>query len=449
MNDIEEILDYIDDLIELTPVQEVILKGTWAGKKNWQIAQDFNHCSESHIKKESSQLWEKLSEKLEEKINKHNIRSKLEKNKDFLSFNHSRNCVLQNNQNNININSQFIQTTNNQQKRSSSLKEKETIIDLTQAPELSCDYGRDVEIASLKNWLENETKLITVCGLTGVGKTALILKLISEIKTEFDYIFYKSFDDIPKLINVKQEVENFLNPDRSSSLSNLISYFQQFRCLIVFDDFHHIFRSGELAGQYRKEYQDYSKFFQQIITLNHQSSFILISQEIPKDIEILARQNKQVKTLQLKGLREDAQELLKEKNLQDEEKWHKLIELYQSNPAWLNTIADTINEFYQGKVSDFLVEENEIFFDDLKPFLESHLERLSELENQVIKWFADREDELINLSLQPMNLEISNYQFLAVIKSLIRRCLVEKIKSEESTTFKLNYMFKKFIRECK
>ncbi len=116
MNHIEEILDYIDDLIELTPIQETILKGTWEGKKNWQIAQDFNNCSESHIKKESSQLWKKLGEILEEKINKQNIRSKLEKKQKVSQRDNFGYCV-QVNEGCIIYDQPLQTTTNNQQKR--------------------------------------------------------------------------------------------------------------------------------------------------------------------------------------------------------------------------------------------------------------------------------------------------------------------------------------------
>jgi DNA-binding NarL/FixJ family response regulator len=69
MNNLENVLKYVDDLVTLTPIQEEILKGTYKGKKNFQIAQDF-HCSESHIKKEAAKLWKQLGQELGENINK-------------------------------------------------------------------------------------------------------------------------------------------------------------------------------------------------------------------------------------------------------------------------------------------------------------------------------------------------------------------------------------------
>ncbi|MFM7408995.1 MAG: hypothetical protein ACKO3K_20635 [Cuspidothrix sp.] len=232
MNTIENILQYADNVIfettgeSLTPVQEAILKGAWEGKKYWEIAESFNNCSESHIKKEAANLWKKLGEALGENLNKKNFRSKLEKNKSFIEFHSSSYCLLQNNQNTINIGSQFIQTTNNRQKTSNSPKPQNQTpkIDLTKAPELNYNYGRTSEIATLKQWiLENKTRLITISGLNDIGKTALTLKLISEIKTEFDYIIYRSFDNLPKLITLKNDLQQFLSQSQNP-LPQILDY---------------------------------------------------------------------------------------------------------------------------------------------------------------------------------------------------------------------------------
>ncbi len=186
MNNIDQVLQYVDDLMfekvesHLTPVQEAILTGVWQGQKYWQIAQSFNGCSESHIKKEAANLWKKLGKVLDEDVNKDNLRSKLERKYRVSQAYHSGNCLLQ--IDNINIGGQIIQTTNDNQNRSYSLhNNKSPMIDLTKAPELRYNCGRKLEISTLKEWLDNKTRLITIYGLTGIGKTALTLKLISEI----------------------------------------------------------------------------------------------------------------------------------------------------------------------------------------------------------------------------------------------------------------------------
>ncbi|MFM2064226.1 MAG: hypothetical protein RLZZ507_3897 [Cyanobacteriota bacterium] len=454
MNDIDDVLQYMDTLIfentseNLTPVEEAILKGVWQGQKYWQIAVEFNNCSESHIKKEAAKLWKKLGQSLGENFNKDNFRSKLEKNKNFIEFHSSSYCLLQNNQNTINIGSKFIQTTSNRRKSYNSPKpQKQTSkIDLTKAPELNYKYGRTSEINTLKQWiLENKTRLITIYGLSGIGKTALTLKLISEIQTEFDYIIYRSLDNLPKLITLKNELKQFFSQSQNP-LPEVIDYFNSSRCLVIIDDLENIFQFGNLAGQYFTEYKDYSKFFQQIATSSHQSFLILISSEKPADIETLENENQYTKTLHLQGLEEDAKAILKEKDLKDNDKWDELIKLYQGHPYWLNIITLAIKELFNGKVSQFLIDEDEVFLGDIEALLENHLERLSELEKKVINWLA-KQNEPIDIFQKPAELELSNARFLKVLQSLNRRCLVEKVLIEEKVKFQVNSLFKIYINQ--
>lgn len=450
MNNIEDVVLHIDNLIfettgeHLAPVEEAILKGVWQGQKYWEIAIAFKNRTEHHIKKEAAKLWKKLGQALGEDINSDNVRSKVEKKYRISPVCHSGDCLLQ--IDNINIGGQFIQTTNNRQKTANSPQPKNqtTRIDLTKAPELNYNYGRTSEISTLKEWiLENKTRLITIYGFSGIGKTALTLKLISEITTEFDYIIYRSLDNLPQLITLKDKLKQFFSQSQNS-LPEIIDYFRSSRCLVIIDDVDNIFQFGNLAGQYLTEYKDYSKFLQQIATSSHQSCLILISSAKSPDIETLELQNKYTKTLYLQGLGEDAKAIFREKGLKDEDKWDELIRLYQGHPGWLNIIILTIREFFSGKVSLFLTANDDLFLGDIEALLENHLDRLSELENKVINWLATQ-DKPIDISQKPADIELSNARFLQIIQSLTRRCLVEKVLGEEGVRFKINSLFKVYL----
>ena len=455
MRNIEDVLEWADNLIfaqtgeHLTPIQEAIVTGVWDRKKYPQIAKDYN-CSESHVKKEAAKLWEKLGEELGEDLNKLNFRSKLEKKHGVSQIYNSGDCLLQ--EIDINICNQFIQTIQDPRQRSQSPSETpqtqnhSTITNLIEAPELTTFYDRTSELTTLKQWiLEDHTRLITIYGLSGIGKSAIALKLIEEINTKFDYIIWKSLNNLPTLSTLQTELKNFFSPSKPTPLSTIIDCFRNSRCLVILDDVQDILKIGELAGQYLTEYKDYGTFFKQIVRTPHHSCIILISWEKPREIATLEAENRPIKTLHLKGLGEEATEILREKGLTDEQQWLDLITRYQGHPVWLNLIALTILEVFNGRVSEFLEDKNDIFIGDLSPSLEVQLERLSQLEKQVISSLADQQQPL-NISQQLTDGKLSRTDLLQAIQSLVRRGLVEKISEGERSLFILNSIFQQYIK---
>ena len=432
----------------LTPLHEAILTGVWQRQKYPQIAKEFN-CSESHVKKEAAKLWEKLSEELGEDLNKLNFRSKVEKKYRVSNISHLHDSLLQ--IDNV-ICSQFIQNIKNEKTRSPfppnspQNNSQSPIIDLTDAPELTSFYDRTSELSTLKQWiLQAHTRLITVYGLSGIGKSAIALKLIEQIQTEFDYIIWLSLTNTPTLSTIQTELKQFFGRSQQPPLPTIIDYFRSSRCLVILDDVQNIFKSSQLAGQYLTDYEDYGKFFKQIATSSHQSCLILLSWEKPREITALEAVNRPARTLHLQGLGEQAAEILREKELTDEEKWSDLIALYQGHPSWLNIIASTIVELFDGSVSRFLADKNDIYLGDLEPILESHLERLSESEKKVGYWLATQ-NEAVDISQQPADSELSKSEFWQAIQSLARRGLVEKVLVGGRSKFQINPVFQQYIQ---
>ncbi|MEG5162254.1 NB-ARC domain-containing protein [Microcoleus sp. AT3-A2] len=435
----------------LTPIQEAILTGVWQRQKYPQIAKEFN-CSESHVKKEAAKLWGKLGEELGENLKKYNFRSKLEKKDRGYQNSKSGHCLLQ--VDNINIGGQFIQTIKDTQTRSPFPLEspqnqaRSPIIDLTDAPELPYFYDRTSELSTLKQWiLQAHTRLITVYGLSGIGKSAIALKLIEQIQTEFDYIIWLSLTHTPALSTVKTELKQFFGRSQQPPLPTILDYFRSSRCLVILDDVQNIFSGSQLAGQYLAGYEDYGKFFKQIATSSHQSCLILLSWEKPKEIANLEAENLSTRSLHLKGLGEEAAEIFQQKGLVDEEKWSDLIALYQGHPSWLNIIAATTLELFDGSVSLFLSEVNDLFLGDLEPILESHLERLLDAEKKALYWLATQ-NQTVDISQKPTDSELSQPEFWQAIQSLARRGLVEKVLVGTRSMFFLNPVFKAYI-QCK
>jgi hypothetical protein len=452
---VEDVVEWANNSIfdktgeNLTPLQEAILSGVWQRQKYPQIAKDF-HCSESHVKKEAAKLWEKLREELGEDLNKLNFRSKLEKKYRVSQASQLGHCLLQ--IDNINIGGQFIQTIEDTKIRSPNPpdfpqnKNQSPIINLTDAPELPYFYDRTSELSTLKQWiLQANTRLITVYGLSGIGKSAIALKLIEQTQTEFDYIIWLSLTNTPALSTLQTELKHFFGRSPQTPLPTIIDYFRSSRCLVILDDVQNIFSSSQLAGQYLAGYEDYGKFFKQIATSSHQSCLILLSWEKPREIATLEAENLSTRTLHLKGLGVEAAEILKEKGLADEEKWSDLIAFYQGHPSWLNIIAATVLELFDGSVSLFLADGTDLFLGDLEPLLESHLERLSDSEKKAFYWLASQ-NEAVDISQQAADSELSRSELWQAIQSLARRGLVEKVLVGGRSKFQINPVFQQYIK---
>ncbi|MBE9145235.1 NB-ARC domain-containing protein [Planktothrix mougeotii] len=449
--DIEKVLKMADDLVfaktgsHLDYLQEAILKGSLQAQTYSKIAEKL-HLSKSHVRNTGSEIWKILSKALKQDITKTNFKSILEKtafeniSSSAISSNIGRDYVAINNLNICSTTARSPSSPHTPKNQNQS-----PIIDLKNAPELTTFYNRTSELTTLKQWiLEDHTRLITIYGLSGIGKSALTVKLIEEINSEFDYIIWKSLNNIPTLSTLQTELKEFFSKSQQTPLSTVIDYFRNSRCLVILDDLQDILKKGELAGQYLPEYEDYSKFFKQITTSPHQSCLILLSWTKPIEIANLETENSSAQTLNLKGLGEEATEILREKGLIDQENWLELITIYQGHPRWLKIIASTIIELFNGSVSLFLTEQNDIYIGDLEPNLKSHLERLSESEKTVINWLATQ-DQSVNIAQKPANLELSKPEFMQAIQSLIRRDLIEKVQIETRSMFHINPVFKAYM----
>ncbi len=446
--DIQEVIQWTDEQVlfntgkRLDSLQKSILEGVWQHQNYEEIARN-NLRSYDHVKKEAWKLWKLLSDVIGENVKKSNVCYLLEQ-AELSNISVVDSVQIGVSYGNINIcgkNKRSHSPPNSPHNQNPS-----PIIDLTDAPELLSFYNRASELSTLKQWiLEEHTRLITIYGLSEIGKSAIALKLIEQIQTEFDYIIWRSLGNTPTLSTLVTDLKQFFAREQATQLPTVIDYFRCDRCLVILDDVHNIFKTRQLAGQYLTGYEDYGKFFKQVATSSHQSCLILLSWEKPREITSLEGENRPAQTLHLKGLAEQAEEILKEKELTDEDKWSELITLYQGHPSWLNIIAATIQELFNGSVALFLAEQNDIFLGDIEPLLETHYERLSESEKQVSLGLANL-DKAFDISQQPANSELSKSEFWQVIQSLARRGLVEKVQLGALTHFQINPIFKQYIQ---
>ncbi|MGE5655170.1 MAG: hypothetical protein ACM37W_00875 [Actinomycetota bacterium] len=193
------------------------------------------------------------------------------------------------------------------------------------------------------------------------------------------------------------------------------------------DDIHHLFSSGELAGKYKPEHEEYRAFFKQIEKLSHQSCFLLIGWEQPREMPQLECENTPIHTLQITGLDIAAtREILRNYGLVEIDNDSALIHRYQGNPLWLKSVATLIQELGVS-VTELLQNDTLLLPEDVKDNLQQQCDRLSDTEKQILSLLV-REAQPLKLGKLMEEKPNLGLELVNVLQSLQRRCLVEKVE---------------------
>ncbi|HEY9301250.1 MAG TPA: NB-ARC domain-containing protein, partial [Phormidium sp.] len=385
----------------LTEVEIAILQGSWQGLTYEQIS-DVSSYSVSYLKRDiGPKLWKLLSEALGEEVSKSNFRPALERKwRSLLTAQTLTNLPI----------------TNPRQ-------------DWGEAIDVSIFYGRTPELTTLSQWiLQDNCRLICLLGMGGIGKTALSVKLAQQIKDKFDYVIWRSLRNAPPLEILLNELVLFLSNQQNNKaeLCQLVQYLRSNRCLVILDNLETILNAN-CAGYYRLGYENYGELLRVIGETVHSSCLVVTSREKPAEIATFEGVELAVRSFRLNGLQAEAEQLFTAKGLfgSDSDK-QRLIECYGGNPLALKIVSTSIQDLFDGNISEFLAQDTPLF-NGVRRLLDQQFSRLSPSEQTVMYWLAiNREWTTVSELYGDISPPISRARLLETLESLSWRNLIEK-----------------------
>lgn len=444
---VEEALIRVTEVLNrkrLNDVQELVFCKSWDGISYKEIAEQAGYDAE-YIKLVGFQLWNLLSKALGEKVTKSNIHAVLA---------HSS-LIDQKLDNSDSSKAGYVYPIDNDSFTNNCYQ------DWGEAIDVSLFYGRTEELDKLETWiLKDKCRLVEILGITGVGKTALSVKLAERIQKYFDFVICDRLHSslsvgeiitkIFKKLSVQQQI---IFPDNIyEQLSLFLQYLKQHRCLLVLNNFEEIIKNNNenISDYYR--YQEYGEMLRLLGEERHNSCLVITSRETPKEIIEQEGSLLPVRVLELKGL--DflaAKQLLLVKGLTGTDSQIKeLVNCYQGIPLALKIATTFIKDVYLGNVGEFLNQKAPML-KEIRQILDDDFNCLSALEKQVMYWLAIKGKPLNVNEIEAVILPpVGKQKLLEALFSLRRRSLIENtsegfIQQQMIREFILNNLSAKLI----
>lgn len=313
--------------------------------------------------------------------------------------------------------------------------------DWGEATDTSLFYGRTDELTTLKQWiLHDRSRLITLLGMGGIGKTALAIKLAQELVSHqtlpsdtvpFQYVIWRSLRSARTLEALLSDWVTFLSDqqDTTPSLERLMHWVRTVRCLLILDPMETILQEGR-SGQFCPGYENYGELLRLMGETTHQSCLLLTSREKPAEIALLEG-NKDatplpVRSFQLGGSAVAALALVEAKGLVGTKaEQQQLCQIYGCNPLALKMVATSIRDLFGGDIAGFLAQDTTVF-SGIHNLLDQQCQRCSSLEKTIMVWLAiNRTWTTIAELASEIVPSVSRAALMEALESLSWRSLIE------------------------
>lgn len=404
----------------LSAVEASILLGSLQRQTYEKIAETSDYAT-SYLKYDvGPKLWKRLGQALGETVSKTNFQSALE---------HYWHQSL--------INQVVTDEISTNQADRLVPRAAAPYTDWGEGVDVSNFYGRSMELGTLTQWITRDrSNLVVLLGMGGIGKTALSVKATQQMMiasgrqghNEFEFVIWRSLRNAPLLATLLADVVPFLSHHQATQadLHLFMHHLQSSRCLVILDNLESILQGGEQAGQFRKGYENYSELLRLVSESTHQSCVLLTSREKPAVVAMFEGADLQVKALQLNGSEQAAQGILKAKGLVGSEELTKALgDRYDNSPLALKIVATSIQDLFEGDISEFLAQDT-VIFNGIRRLLNQQFERLNSLETSITYWLTINREWT---SLAELHADIvppvSKGRLLEALESLNWRSLIE------------------------
>ncbi len=330
------------------------------------------------------------------------------------------------------------------------------LLDWGEALSVPSFYGRESDLATLLGWVvEERCHLVSVLGLGGIGKSALVVRTMREVASHFEVVLFRSLRDAPSyeallsscLAVLSPEPQDLVHEPLERRQNRLLEKLRSLRVLLVLDNLEVLLEEGEALGRLRPGYEGYGQLLEQVAHTGHQSCLLLTSREHPAALRALEGRRALVRSLRLSGLEASAcAQLLGEHELVGApEEYARLAERYAGNPLALSIVAETIADLFGGAISPFL-SAGTILFGSITQLLQEQWERLSALEQMVLSWLAILREPVTLEELQAVLVApLAPAQILEAVDGLRRRSLVER--GQRPGSFTLQSVVLEFVTD--
>ncbi len=438
---VDDALKFVEELLsqqgkQLNDVQRAVFRGAWQGKTYKEIPRSYGlRCRSDYLSQDvAPKLWKLLREVTGAKITKNNLQGPIEwawEKRAIAPPTAPPPSVTVAPIAQVPLPSAAIQPDDGDNPYWNTPQTHE---DWGTAPDVSLFYGRKQELTELTQWITIDgCRLIALCGVGGVGKTDLSVKLAQQVKDQFECVIWRSLQRFPppSLNELLTDLGQFVteSPIPNYGLSHLLAYLKQHPCLIVLDGFEAVLRGKVHDASYLDGYRDYGEFLLQVGQTVHHSCILLTSREKPREVARMEGEPRPVRVWKVGGLGElGGREIFAAKGSFSgaEGDWGTLMRRYEGNPLALNAVATRVQEVFSGQINRFtaLLGQESAVFGEIEDVLAQQFERLSDLERTIVRQLAIHQGPIEVDLLQTLVQSPSRNELQEGLQSLLRRSLI-------------------------